>query len=805
MLKLYAATIAIVCTSSAYAQSTKVTGLITDKKGTPVDLAGVYLLNTADSSIVKSELSDAAGKFEIVANKGGSYLLRVSSVGYTTTYSTAFMVSDNTTFSAPTIQLATTTKELETVAVTAKKPTIEVKSDKVVFNVENSINATGSNAMELLQKSPGVMVDNNDNISMKGKSGVRIYIDGKMSQLDAKDLAAYLKSINSNDIESIEMISNPSAKYDASGNAGIINIKLKKNKKIGTNGSVTLGYVQGYTPKSNASVNLNYRNEKINAYGNVGYSNGIYENGMNFDRHQRDTLYIQKSANKSNFNNYNAKAGIDYFINNKNTIGIMATGNISEGEWKSEGNTNIYDDATNVFIKKLRAYNNVPGTKLNTNVNLNYKYTDSLTDINVDADYGVFRGNSKSTQPNTYYTEAGSFINQITNKSYTPTDIDIYTIKADYERKVGKSKLGFGGKVSYVNTANTFDFFNRTNNDDVLVKERSNKFNYKENVNALYANYNVAFNDKWSIQAGLRMENTHSIGELSRADGIIQADNTVDRNYTDLFPSAAVTWNMNKKHTLNLTYSRRIDRPTYQDLNPFEMKLDEMTYEKGNAFLKPQYTNSVELTHTFMGFFNTTLGYSKVDDYATQITDTTGNATYVQQRNLATQQMINASIGAPLPIAKWWSGYVNLWYSYQMFDGAISKNSFSLNIPTYGAYMQQTFVLSPKYSAEISGWYNGPSVWGGTWRTKGQGAIDLGFQAKVLKDKGNLKFSITDPFFTAPWRAENDFAGIKIKGGGYWESRTARINFTYRFGNSQVKTARQRKTGLESENNRIKG
>jgi hypothetical protein len=229
-----------------------------------------------------------------------------------------------------------------------------------------------------------------------------------------------------------------------------------------------------------------------------------------------------------------------------------------------------------------------------------------------------------------------------------------------------------------------------------------------------------------------------------------------------------------------------------------------LTYQKGNAFLRPQYTDNVELTHTFIGMINTTVGYSHVKDYATDVTDTTGNATYLQQQNLATQQIISASIGSPLMIKKWWNGYANIWYNYQIFDGAIGNNEVHVNIPMYGAYMQQTFSLGKDYTTEISGWYNGPSIWGGTWRTKAQGGVDLGFQKMLMQKKATLKLSATDIFHTAPWTATNKFGGVDIKGSGSWESQTIRLNFTWRFGNSQVKASRQRKTGLESETKRIK-
>ncbi|MFP5041852.1 TonB-dependent receptor domain-containing protein [Parasediminibacterium sp. JCM 36343] len=788
-----------------------ITGFVQDNGGKPLAAVTISLLKAKDSSLIKAGISDKDGSFELSTNREGSFLLSYTIVGFEKKFSPVFELGNGkTTYAAPKISLAIAQGKLQEVTVSAaRKPLIEVKADKMVFNVENSINATGSDAMELLQKSPGVQVDNNDNISMKGKTGVRVYVDGKMLQLDSKDLAAYLKSINSNDIEAIEMISNPSAKYDASGNAGIINIRLKKNKKYGTNGTATLGFVQGVTPKGNGSLNLNYRDKKINLFSNVSGNIGDHQNTMNLYRTQKDSIYDQHSTNVNDGKSINAKAGADFFINSKNTFGVMARIGYDDNVWTSNSHTDIctHVNSPDSFVKTLAATNRLPSKRTNVNTNINYRFADtSGTEVNADADYGFFSGRGNSYQPNTYIDRKNIFTRYIYANN-TPTDIDIYTAKVDVEMNRWKGKLGFGAKFSYVKTKNTFDFFNvdPLTNAQSKALDRSNNFTYKENVNAGYINYQRQINAKFSIQTGLRIENTNSVGDLTRADGTVQTDGYVPRNYTNLFPSAAITWNVNKKNTLNLTYSRRIDRPTYQDLNPFENKLDELTYEKGNAKLKPQYTDNIELTHTFMGFLNTTTGYSHVSDYATQITDTVGNATYVEQQNLATQQIISFSIGSPLPIKKWWNGYVNFWYNYQIFDGHINDKPVHQEIPMYGAYLQNTFKLGHDYTAEMSGWFNGPSIWGATWRTKPQGGIDVGIQKQLLDKKASIKLSATDILHTAPWKANSNFGGMVINGGGAWESTTVRLNFTYRFGSNQIKASRERKTGLESESQRIKG
>lgn len=793
--------------NSAFAQnSNSIKGKITDNSGKAIQSVTVSLLKATDSSLVKADVTDATGTFELMVAQAGKYLLNYTMIGFEKKYSSTFEVKNGQGFDAGTIALEAAANKLQDVTVTSRKPMIEIKADKTVFNVENSINATGSNALELLQKSPGIQVDNNESISMKGKTGVRIYVDGKMTQLGSQDLAAYLKSINSNDVEAIEMISNPSARYDASGNAGIINIRLKKNKRFGTNGSMSLGLIQGVTPKGNGSVSLNYRDKKVNLFSNIGTNIGRNENTLDLYRVQRDTIYDQKSTNWSDNKSVNAKVGADLFLNSKNTLGFLVTTNFSDNDWTSESNTNITYKPTNQFVKKLVALNAIPGKRTNMNANINYRYTDSTgKEINFDADYGLFRGTGRSYQPNTYLDQSGANLSQVINRNYTPTDIDIYTAKVDVDQPKWKGKLGYGAKFSYVKTTNTFDFFNDVNGTPVKILSRSNSFTYKENVNAAYVNYQRQFNPKWSLQTGLRMEQTNSEGILTRADGVMQADNTVKRNYLDLFPSAALTWTVNEKNTLNLTFSRRIDRPTYQDLNPFENKLDELTYEKGNAFLRPQYTNTIELSHTYKYMLNTTIGFSHVKDFATQTTDTTNNATFVQQKNLATQRILSFSVGSPLPIAKWWNGYANVWYNYQMFKGKIGDNEVKTDIPMFGAYMQHSFTLGKGYTAELSGWFSGPSIWGATWRTKSLGGLDFGIQKQVLKKQGTVKLTVTDIFFTNPWTATSNFGGLFINGGGRNESRTVRLAFSWRFGNSQVKAARQRQTGLETEAKRIKG
>ena len=791
--------------ASSFAQNpAQLSGKITGDNDKPLSEATITLLKAKDSSLFKSALTNSNGVFKILSVKPGSYFITVTSVGYTKKSSATFTIAEGQDYAATPMALLHSATSLEAVTIQAKKPMIEVKADKTVFNVENSINATGSNAFELLQKSPGVLTDKDDNISLMGKNGVKIYIDGKPTQMAGADLAAYLRSINSADIESIELITNPSAKYDAAGNAGIINIRLKKNKNYGANGNVASGIAFGHTPKYNNSLSLNYRNKKINLFSNYSNNFGDYRNLFDLYRVQNDTTYDQHSVNLNHNVSNNVKAGMDYSINSKNIIGVMVTANFNNSDNSNNSNTVISPNNTGIPNRILHASSDASGTRNNIDYNINYHFADtSGRTLDVDADMVNYRRRGSNYQPN-YYTDpiTGDLLEENIYSSNTPTDIDIYTAKIDYEQPFYKGKLGFGGKLTDVKTKNTYDFYNVYGGTPIKDMNLSNEFNYDENVKALYINYNRAFSKKTTIQAGVRMENTSSEGDLISA--VPQPDDTVKRNYTDFFPSGAITYVLNQKNTLNLSYSRRIDRPNYQDLNPFEDKLDELTYRKGNAFLNPQYTNSFKLSHTFLYKYVTSLSYSHIKDYFAQIIDTVENKTYITQKNLAQQDIFSLNFSAPVTITKWWTSFATLnayhsAYKADFGDGKIINE----NVDTFSLYIQQSFSIKKGPTFELTGFYNSPSVWGGTFKSSAIGSVDVGVQQKLFKGAGTIKASFTDVFNTLHWKGVSDYGGSHLVASGNFESQQLKINFSFRFGNSQVKAARQRKAAADEENKRL--
>lgn len=800
----------LICLITVYSLSAQnISGTIKDEQGKLLPGATIALKKGKDSSVVKLQVTDNAGQFLFTGIQPGSYFINTTFIGYASKNSSLFNVTESAVTNVPAVALLRLSGNMKEVEVAGKKPMIEIKADKTVLNVEGSINAVGQDALELLRKSPGVLVDKDENLSLSGKNGVQVYIDGRPTPLSGADLAAYLKTLQSSSIEAIEIITNPSAKYDAAGNAGIINIRLKKNKSYGTNGSVNGNYAIGTYAKYNAGISLNNRNKYVNLFGNYNYNSGIYANYMNLYRTVLDTVFDQQGHSLFRTNSHNFKAGLDYTLSRKATIGVMVNGNLGGNSSENISYTPISYKPTGVVNRVLAANNTSKSTRNNVNANLNYRYADtSGHELNMDADYGLYRIKSDQYQPNFYYGPSGS--NLLESRIYNmlaPTDIDIYTSKADYEQNYKKGRLGFGGKVSFVNSANDFQRYNVITSFKTLDTLRSNRFDYKENINALYANYNKQFKG-FIIQAGLRMENTHaegiSNGFRKTAQQYSVYDSSFKRNYTDFFPSAAITFNKKPTSQFGIQYSRRIDRPAYQDLNPFEFKIDEYTFAKGNTQLMPQYTNSISVTHMYKFKLNTKLSYSHVKDVFTQLTDTAERSkAYLTKKNLATQDIVSLTISYPFQY-KWYSVFSNINTYYSHYKASFGTGrTVDLDVYSVNIYQQHTFTFKKGWSGQVSGFYNSPSIWQGTFKSSKIWSIDAGVLKTVLKGKGTVKASVGDIFHTIKFTGASNFAGqyLHVAGGG--DSRQFKLNFTYRFGSNQVKAARQRKAGLDEENNRV--
>jgi outer membrane receptor protein involved in Fe transport len=785
----------------------EISGKVLDEAKKAFPYATISLLNAKDSVAVKGTLTADNGTYAMNNIKEGNYLVAIYVVGYKKVFRGPLSITAKTpTHNLGSIQLVMDTKQLKGVEIVKQKPLVERQIDKTVINVENSVLATGNTALEILQKSPGVTVDKDGKISLKGKQGVTVMLDGKPTYLSSEQLANLLRSTEGNAIQSIELITNPSAKYDAAGNSGIINIKLKKNRNFGTNGSVLAGGGYGSYYKANGGLTLNHREKKFNVFGNFDISKNKGFGSTDIMRVNNtaanQTYFNQTADNYRHRTNSNFKGGLDYFINDNNTIGFAFNG------YNARGNTDA-DVLTLIGDQPLKTDSSVvaknPSTYKYTGItyNLNYKGTIDTAgqEISADVDYSQYVGNEDNTFNNMYVNVAGQqYKPAYIFRNATPSKTTIWSGKTDYSYPINKQmKLELGLKSSFVKTDNNYIFENFLSNTWQNDVTRSNQFLYSENINAAYANINRKFKTT-SVQIGLRAEQTNSKGNS------ITEQKIVNRHYLNLFPSVFVNQELSKNNEMGVSYSRRIDRPDYGSLNPFVSYLDLYSYRFGNPFLKPQYTNAFELSYSFKKTLNVTLGYSHTSDVITNVllTDTAKKTIFISNENLATQDSYNLNVSYPLAITKWWSTTNNLNTFYNKF-----KTPNLLGVPfetgklAFNFNSNQTMKLSNSMNFEMSGFYQSKQVYG-TLVIAPQYGIDLGLSKSFMDKKLNLKFAANDVFKLQKAEITSAIPSQKYVVKETWESRVFRLTATYRFGSNEIKAAREHSGSADAEGKRVK-
>lgn len=792
-----------------------ISGMITDGGDRKIiDAATVKLLNATDSSLVKTSLTDKKGDFLFENIKTGKYFVEATSIGHLKTYSTVIDLKAGQHASTGLLRLQAQAKTLEAVTVSAeiKKPLIERKIDRTVLNVDAAVTNTGTSALEVLEKAPGVTVDKDGNISLKGKQGVIIMLDGKPAYLSGQELANYLKNMPSSALEQVEIMTNPSAKYDAAGNSGIINLKTKKNKSRGLNGSISSGITQSRYTKNNHSLNMNLRNGKFNLFGNGGYSYWqgfntleIVRNFRNVNTKELETIFDQESFNRYYSNYSNLKVGVDFYATKRTTLGAVFSGYINPGK-NTTTNTTLLRDR-NFAIDSIVTASNFSkrnGDNIGINLNMRHEFDTTGKEFSIDLDYLNYDQNSDQ-----------QFLNSFLNPDYSnrrpakllfgtlPSNIDIYSAKTDFVFPLKKdTKIEAGLKSSYVTTDNDALYQIETANGLETDEGKTNHFIYKENINAAYVNFNKQIK-KLGFQLGLRLENTHAKGD--QRGNSSRPDSSFTKKYTNLFPTAYLSYNLSKSHTFSLNYGKRIDRPSYQSLNPFYYFLDEYTYEVGNTLLQPQFTDNIELSHTFKGFLNTTVNYGQTDNLFTEVLKqiTSERKTFLTKENIASRTNFGLAVSAQFPIAKFWSTNIYSNVVHDHYKGALNNSYLDVTNVTFLGNVNNQFTFKKGWKGEVSGFYRSKGVEGQMvanpmWR------IDAGIAKQILQNKGSLKLSIRDIFQSQQFSGYVSYEDIDVKIKNRRDSRAVSLAFTYGFG-KPIKGARQRKTGGASdEQSRVK-
>lgn len=790
-----------------------VQGRCVDQADKAMPFATLLLVRSADSTLVKGAVADVEGAYAFDNISAGQYRLSAQMVGYVKTYSEPFSIdADHATISLPALKLAEEQKKLAEVTVVAKKPFIEQQVDRTVVNVENSVVSAGNTLLEVLEKAPGVTVDQqNDAIKVRGKGGVIVEIDGKRSYLSTQELMNLLRNTPSDNVEKIEVITNPSAKYDAAGNSGIINIRFKKNKNLGTNGTITMGTGQTLQPngrgRATTSLNLNHRAGKVNLFGN--YSYGYYENFNVNNIYRRipyndNVTYFDQHTRRTSFSHdHNFKVGADWSVGKKTTLGALFSGFTENwNQPAGESKTDILDEqlaVTRRFTTVSTVGNRL--TNLNYNLNAKHQFDDKGHELSADVDYVTYDGSSRNQLGTQFFTPDNVPSGRPDSVRNTmPSAIQILVGKVDYAHPLKKGKLEMGLKASRVESDNNLTFETKT---DVWANDptRSNRFIYTEQISAAYVNYSTQLSKKTQLQAGLRLEHTNSVGNS------VTLNDRRERDYTNLFPSVFLTQQLDTNNALSLNYSRRIDRPNYQNLNPFVFFLDPYTYQQGNPNLRPQFTHALQLTHTFKQSFITTLAYSRIsdailDEVPRQIA--AENKTFVTSENIDHQDNLSLTFSFPLPVTKWWQMQTNVSAFYNNYKTIYNDQLLTLQQTSWNAYTSQNFTLSKTVNLEVSGYYNGAGVYG-FYRFRPQGALSIGLQKQLWEKRGRLSLNMNDIFWTNRFRGIAQFQDIDFAVSSFWQSRNIRATFTYRFGNQQVKAARQRNTGADDLKSRMKG
>jgi len=791
----------------------QVAGRLADNTGKPLAGATISLLKAKDSALVKLTTTDSSGKFELPDLAAGSYLLGVNSIGFKPYYSKAVAVGEQqAVVDLGTIRLqAEAPATLNTVSVAAKKPLIERKADRTVVNVDAMISNTGSNALEVLEKSPGVQVDNNDAISLKGKAGVAIYIDDKPTYLSGADLANYLKSLPASMLDKIEIMTTPPAKYDAAGNAGIINIKTKKNKTKGFNGNFNTSYRQGKYGDSRNTLNFNYRNNSVNFFANIGVQGGSNYDDLVIQRWyvnpdgSPQSSFSQLTNMKRWYNSFNTKLGTDITLSKRSTLGFVYS-NLTRPSTEKRYNRGVFFDAQDVADSIILADNHEKAHFSSNSFNVNYRYQFDSTgkELTADADYIRYKTDNDQLFRNSSYTAADILKTSDDLTGSLPSNLDIYSFKTDYTQPLRKkAKLEAGLKASYITTDNVAAYFTTVAGVTSPDYEKTNHFIYKENINAAYINFSTELK-QLSIQLGLRAENTISRGhQLGNA---VKPDSAFKKNYTNLFPTVFLSYKLdsNSHNVLNFSYSRRIDRPYYADLNPFVSPLDKFTYYAGNPFLNPQFTQHFELSHVYKSILNTTLSYDHIKDEMDETIELSGNTFISRTGNIGKKDIGSISVDATVKPAKWWAIYPFVNYVYMHTRSKIYTEDVDTKAGFWSGNVSNQFTFTKGWSMELFGRYRSRVV-DGQFDITPTAIVNIGAQKKILKDQGTLKVNFQDIFRT---RTGEGYIN-SIKGGsGYYrnsfDSRAVVIAFTYRFSKG-AKAKEARKTGgAESEQNRVK-
>ncbi|MEO5946458.1 MAG: outer membrane beta-barrel protein [Chitinophagaceae bacterium] len=777
-----------------------------DENNLPVHSATVILLST-DSVMLKTTTTDKSGIVLFKNLDAEKYNVQITHTSFESVYLSAIVFKTGSTVKQNVI-LKQVVATLKDVMVTAKKQFVQFAPDKTIINVDAGIGNAGATVMDVLEKSPGITVGRDGTISMKGKPQVMVLIDGKQTQLGGADLQAYLSGMNASQVDVIELIDNPGANYDAAGNAGIINIKTKKNKQKGFNGSLSISIGQGIYTKNNNSFSINYRTGKFNLYANYGARLGkermkLYALRKYFDKNGLDSLLLeQPNVINTKISSHNIRTGIDFFASEKTTIGLAFTGNLTT---RNSNSISTIDWMSPAFV--IDSTISTRGTRYSRfkragiNFNVNHKINSS-SEITTDVDFIKF-----TIDGNQYFQTQLAAPGSIaqTTRGNIPSNLEIFTAKIDYSKKFNQFVWEAGLKTASTNTDNLAQYYFNDGSSWYDDLSRSNHFLYDEKIHSAYSSID-ADHGKWHWQAGLRYEMTSY--KANQLGNTVVKDSSFKKDYGSLFPSAFVSFNADSSNNFTLRFGRRIDRPQFQSLNPFLVTLNKYTFEGGNPFIRPQYTWNVELVHTFKQKLSTGISYSYLKDYFSQIFIIDSNSSNVNKNiiiytrgNVGTFHNLGLTASLQQPVTKWWNLTAVAVFNRKVIEGFIWA-PFKATVNQLNISLNNQFQFKKGWAAEISGYYLSNSQIDLQETLTPQGEIGFGISKQILKNKGTLRFNVRDLFYTQNYSGYSKFENADEPFEVKWDSRVARLTFSWRFGKT-MKPVKRSGGGATEETERV--
>jgi hypothetical protein len=797
------------CCGMLHAQTTgKIKGKV-DGNAQPVLIS---LLSATNNQLVKTQITETDGSFEFFGLKTETYVLAIDEEKYNAYRSeTITITADKPGVVLSAIVLIPTTNNLNEVNVQKKKSIVENKIDKTVVNVDAMLTAAGGDAMDVLEKSPGIVVDENGTITFKGKSGVAVFIDDKPTYLSGSELEAYLKSLPASTLSQVELMTNPPAKYDASGGAGVINIVTRKSKARGFNGSYTSRFSQGKKSQTRQGLNLNYVDDKVRLFGNVGYGFQqpindlyIYRRFKNEDGSVKSN-FDQNSLLTTKTNVANAKVGMDYYATEKTTFGISVNGLLRTSKRNSEVESvlsNVYSAIDSTIV----ANNTEDNRFTNAGINLNYRHAldDKGQKITADADYLKYRNNVDQTFKNFVYQPDGQLSSKDESVGYLPSDINIYSFKTDYSlplKKEGAFEAGY--KTSISKTDNIADYNNIVGGVKSPDFDMSNHFKYDEMIQAGYVNFNTSYK-RFTFQTGLRLEYTESKG--NQLGNLLKAASQFKKHYTNLFPTVYVQYKLDSigNNQLVASYGKRINRPYYEDLNPFISPLDKFTFYAGNPYLSPTFTHNYELSYRYKSYFSTALSYGEAIDDIAETIEIDNGIYYSRPGNIGRGRVYSLNVNADIPFAKWLNTSIYSEVTHSEYDSKLYTEDLHSSGTYWYIQANNSFKFAKDWSAELSGTYQ-TNVVSSQFTLGARGNMNIAVQKKILKGKASLKLLVNDVFYTSLNTGTiNNLHLTDANWVNKADTRFVALTFSYSFGKAFQPKDQYEATGADSEKNRVK-